>query len=125
MKVPVEVYELLGVDPEPKDNPWPGSTKSFYDIPYENIKKVAEILGEEFLEDAQNYSPKAKEFLDDLASYQHCTYFDGYIVSPRRDDERVSIEGVTTARSDENILRYRHADDFEFVDDGLLHVWWD
>lgn len=125
MKVPLKVYELLGIDPEPKDNPWLGGIKEFNEIPYDNIEKIAEILGEEFLNQTQNHSPSTREFLEKLKPYRDQTVFYGYVVSPTRSDERVTIEAVKTVKNDDTILMFRYADDFQFTEDGLLYVWWD
>ncbi len=118
-QVPEKVYQLLGVDIESESNPWFGGTTNFKNVPYRKMKEVAEILGGDFLEGRQNNSPTHEEYLESLAPYEAETTFNGYIVSSKRSDERVSIESVKTAKNDHTIEFLRYADDFHLDEDSL------
>lgn len=123
MKIPKKVYELLNIETESNENPWFGGVKRFSEISYDTLKKIAEILGEEF---AYDMSPlySVSELLSELEEYKDQTVFGGYLTSPKRADERLSIDFVITIKNDETILFLRHADYFEFTNDGHLYANW-
>ena len=81
------------------------------------------------LEDYQNDSPSVKEFMAFMKKYPAVTAI-GYVVSPKRDDVRVSLEGieceqaeVTPELKDDFIEMCRYADELE-IKKGL-YAWWD
>ncbi len=94
------------------------------------------LLNEGFIDpdECQNYSPFVKDFLEYTKDLNNVE-FECYAVSPKRDDYRVSIEGVTVVMHDtdfDNVSRlvetFHGADEFSFEhvqNDYYLHAWWD
>lgn len=82
-------------------------------------------------EDAQNSSPTFLEFAEWLEKHPSFAAH-GYIVGPKRDDERITIEGVismpdaTLTKDDitDFSLRFKDADEFD-IDDSGCRAWYD
>lgn len=80
-------------------------------------------------EDCQNSSPTAKEFLDFVDTFGEDWYLHGYVISPERDDYRVTIEGIGCERPLEDdektefIKMNRWADELEF--ENGAYCWYD
>lgn len=80
-------------------------------------------------ETCQNCSPSIAEFLEFLKENQGFLAH-GYVVSPNRDDYRVSVEGITYSgdASKEEIITFvnfcHHADELE-LENNFLRAWWD
>jgi hypothetical protein len=82
------------------------------------------------LEDCQNESPTAKEFKEFAEKYKNedlC--FIGYLISPEREDYRVSITGIEAKSQDckfidEFIKLFSRADEFE-CSQGYQRCWYD
>jgi len=99
------------------------------------VKKLGELLRRNFAdpEDCQNDSPSIKEFYEFAKKYSHLSIgFHGYVVSPERDDYRVSIEGLeymghlTTELAVDFTNLCRDADDFSVdTQQGFLYCWYD
>lgn len=89
------------------------------------------LLDELFIdpEECQNCSPNTIEFKAFLEAYPECTLH-GYIVTPERDDYRVTIEGlgyhgeVSKEMLMDFINTFRIADEFT-CDDDYLYCWFD
>lgn len=88
------------------------------------------LVAENFidLDEGQNWSPTAGEFLDYMREYP-AVMAHGYAVSIARDDYRVTLEGlqcpaeqVTPEMRDSFIDLCRDADDFSHWND--LYAWW-
>jgi hypothetical protein len=119
--------EILGI---PDDYPF-GGIRKFKNATAEQIKT---LIDENFLapSDTQNDSPTAKEFLEFMEEYPEVKAH-GYVVSPDRDDYRVTIEGLECPEfklTEDSFGLYidfiklcRHADEFEI--DSCLYSWWD
>jgi len=80
-------------------------------------------------EEAQNSSPTVGEILGFMKKYPAVTAH-GYVVSPDREEERVSLEGIECEASevtDELRMDFvdlaRYADEFEYR--TSLYAWWD
>jgi len=85
-----------------------GGTEQFYNL---TLKKLLKLIEYKFvdLDETQNNSPPIREFLELLKKYpDENVTLHGYIVSPERDDYRVSIEGLT-GRSNNRLF----CDDFD------------
>jgi hypothetical protein len=80
-------------------------------------------------EQTQNDSPTVREFAEFMRTHEGVTAH-GYVISPDRDDSRVSLEGLAyTRRGTGELLEafiqaFRHADEFTVTDHGL-YCWWD
>lgn len=81
------------------------------------------------LDERQNYSPSILELMEFSENYGGVYHFDGYVVSDRRDDYRVSIDGIARISPilDRDELRAfsdlaHDADEFDSVDG---RAWWD
>ena len=95
---------------------------------------VANNFGDE--EECQNYSPSIKEFLDITEGFEEEDIsFQCYAVSPKRDDYRITVEGVSIKIDDKDydslcslVSHFRSADEFslEHGHDKLsIYAWWD
>lgn len=119
--------EVLGI---PDDYP-SGGIRKFKNATVEQIKT---LIDENFLapSDRQNFSPTAGEFLDFMQNYPEVRAH-GYVVSPDRDDYRVTIEGLECPEfklTEDSFGLYinfvklcRHADELEI--NSELYSWWD
>ena len=95
------------------------------------LDKLSLLLDEGFAdpEEQQNSAPDTMEFKSFLEKYPQVTLH-GYMVSPERDDYRMSIEGleyngaVSREMLDDFIAMFRFADEFEFEND-YLYCWFD
>lgn len=95
------------------------------------LDKLNLLLDEGFVdpEEQQNCAPNTMEFKGFLEAYPQATLH-GYIVSPERDDYRVTIEGLEYEGevSKEMLFdfteMFRFADDFN-VGDDFLNCWFD
>lgn len=80
-------------------------------------------------EDAQNDSPTYREFLEFMEAHPGVTAH-GYIVTPDREDCRVSIEGIeyegayTMEWLKDFAFLCRHADEFK-IDENGFYCWYD
>ncbi len=97
-------------------------------IPLLVLKK---LLEEKFIDPngRQNRSPSTQEFLSFMEKYPVAKAH-GYVVSPYRDDYRVTIEGLSVDRADVTPeVRNAFLDLSENADqldtDGDLNSWWD
>jgi hypothetical protein len=89
------------------------------------------LLDEGFADpdEQQNSAPDTSEFKSFLEEYPKATLH-GYIISPDRDDYRVTIEGleydgeVSKEMLSDFIEMFRFADDFN-VGDDFLNCWFD
>jgi len=89
------------------------------------------LLDKNFIEadETQNFSPSTEDFLDFMKRYPRTTAH-GYAISPKRDDYRVTLEGVEIpgpCSGDEIVAfsnAYGHADDFRVGEDSCF-AWWD
>jgi len=117
--------EILGID---SDDTYLGGTAEYYGL---TIDKLNQLLEENFIDpyERQNDSPTVDEFREFLRDCPEVTAF-GYAVHKRRDDYRVSIEGVefTGPVSMVTMLEFvklcRYADEFECTQ-TRLRAWWD
>ena len=107
-----------------------------YDIlPFRGLtaKGMATLISEGFAdsEDAQNCAPTYKEIMDFIEVHPDFTAH-GYIVTPERDDYRVTVEGVAGYTDDCGEERafakmFRRADEYECNEhgDGYCRAWYD
>lgn len=107
---------------------WLGGTRNFESL---DLEQLQALIRNNFinLEECQNCSPSVSDFLDFMKKYP-AVEAHGYAVSHKRDDYRVSLEGI---RFDGNVTMdmlldfvhlCRHADEFSAVHDHLW-AWWD
>ncbi len=110
-----------------------GGNSENYDVAYfdgvtaETLEKLVN-MGYADPEEYQNSSPTIGEILKFMKENPSFTAH-GYVVTPHRDDYRVSIEGVQGNSEDEceifNFINlFRHADDFNFGS-GYQYAWYD
>jgi hypothetical protein len=104
-----------------------GGCRHFSKIPRDLLKLLVEL---DFADpqEQHNEAPTIGEFLE--FEYDGIV-FDGYVVAIRRDDYRVSIDGVYiphTGKLDEKTIEliqgFHHADDFK-IDGEEIYAWWD
>ena len=105
-----------------------------------DVTALQTLVHEKFAcpDDTQNSAPCIKEFLEFMKKYPFMKAH-GYIITPDRDDYRVSIEGVEgsykeipTSKTPEDVLKFnedftamfRHADEFE-IGKGHFYCWYD
>ena len=109
---------------------WPGyDVKRFEGI---SVDTLETLIQEGFAdpEEAQNCAPSTQEFLEFMRQYPGYKAH-GYVISEKRHDCRVSIEGVVKGRScasDKELMAFvamfRYADEFEIGPDGM-YCWFD
>jgi len=107
---------------------WLGGVEHFENL---TLKQFESLVDNRFidLEDVQNLSPSAGDFLEFMRSHSKVTAH-GYVVSHERQDCRVSIEGLSyKGKVSKNLLLdfvhlCREADEF-VADDNHLYSWWD
>ena len=92
---------------------------------------LEQLFNERFIDpnDRQNFAPSAKEFLDFMRKHPAAVAH-GYVVSPNREDYRVSIEGLFVRRKDvtpelrQEFKKFcKGADELNL--NGNLSSWWD
>ena len=106
---------------------YPGGIRSFEDLSAATMKKLLE-LNFATGEDAQNAMPCIKELMEYADVHENVT-FNGYAVSPKRNDYRISIEAIkqdftTTKDRDDFTEMFRLADEFE-ADETSGYAWFD
>ena len=113
-----------------------GGCRWFDGISLETLKwLVSEGFADK--EEAQNSSPSIGEFIEETNGYNDSVTFDGYAVSPQRDDYRVSIDTVNVEIPFDEpdllahfVSSFHYADEFSISPDSLrkiytLRAWWD
>ena len=100
-----------------------------YTVDAKTLLQIATVLPPENLEDRQNWAPPLKAFVQ-LASEVPDTYYEIYVVTEERHDERVTVEGVIfplnakeTVR--EILLAEGDEPDDEQVRGVAVRWWWD
>ena len=104
-----------------------GGVRSFENLPAAIMKKLLE-LNFATEEDAQNDMPCIKKLMEYADTHENIT-FNGYAVSPKRDDYRISIETIkqdfTTPKDRDDFTEmFRLADDFD-ADEDQGYAWYD
>lgn len=109
-----------------------GGCKRFH-CSYGTMKRLVE---ENFIElnECQNESPSTKDFMESFVDFDD-VIFNGYAISPNRDDYRVTIEGFDIEIPDTDfdkitflVETFHFADEFSFQHNGdtyYMHAWWD
>lgn len=113
-----------------------GGIKSFNSL---NVTQLGRLISEQLIDpdDAQNDSPTAKEFFDFGVKW-NCLFsveYNGYVVSKKRPDCRVSIEGIDVYADQGSetfspqfmidfVNVFRHADAFDLTIDKA-GAWFD
>lgn len=111
-----------------------GGIARFSGIHLPTLKKLID-LGYADPQETQNDSPTIQEFLEFMSVYPNVTVH-GYVVSPYREDCRVSVEGIECPLGIMNIEDHydkvqmhdmlylcRYADELTF--DNSFYAWWD
>lgn len=113
-----------------------GGCRWFDEISLETLKWLVSE-GYADTEEAQNSSPSIGEFIEETNGFEDSVTFDGYAVSPKRDDYRVSIDSVNVEIPFDQPDMLAHfteafhfADEFNISPDNLrkeymLRAWWD
>lgn len=120
--------EIIFGDKDTDSKSWLGGTRRFESL---SLKQLNALIQNDFidLEDCQNYSPSVGDFLDFMKKYP-AVVAHGYAVSHKRDDYRVSLEGVsfggkvTMKMLLDFVYLCRHADEFHASEEEL-YAWWD
>lgn len=116
--------KLLGISPGAK---YGGGIEYFKNLDAATLSQMVE-QGFADPESAQNCSPTVAEFLEFMEAHPDFKAH-GYAVSLKRDDYRVSIEGlqgknIKREDVDDFIQTFRFADDFEF-EGANCYCWYD
>lgn len=107
-----------------------GGIQRFDHLTLDNLKLLAEKTYIK-LNDTQNDSPSVREFLEFARSHPTIKFeFRGYIVSPERDDCRISIEGfrawTNCDKDNKEVMTFAaFADELEEIEPYLIDAWWD
>lgn len=105
-----------------------GGIKEFEEI---DVKTFETLLVQKYIDpsDSQNESPTAKEFFQFMCKYPSIKAY-GYAVSPKRNDYRVTIEGIYVLNKDitpnlkKDFMEFCKSADEISTDEGLSS-WWD
>ena len=103
----------------------------FYsEVPAKVIIEISKKVPKENLEDRENNSPSFKDFVEIAKKYPY-TKFECYIITDKRDDERITINGIYIPPVDmkliEEIRKKQLAppeEDF-ITESGYRLLWWD
>ena len=117
--------EIIGMNYPPE---YFGGCQHFVEL---TLSQLNSLLDEGFIdpEERQNCAPDTMEFKAFLETYPEATLH-GYIITPDRDDYRVTIEGleyhgeVSREMLSDFIDMFRTADDF-IQDQEYLYCWFD
>jgi hypothetical protein len=97
---------------------------------------ILKLLELDFIdpEECQNCSPTTKEFIECTEDFKDAL-FNCYAISDKRDDYRITIEGLDIEVQDDEydkisylVETFHYADEFSFEHNGdsyFLHAWWD
>ena len=117
--------KLLGIPPGAR---YGGGVEWFKGIDLATLKKLV-VEGYADPEDAQNSAPTIGEFLEFMEAHPKFLAH-GYAVSDKREDYRISIEGLkcpgkATAKDKRDFIQaFSQADDFS-VEGGRCYCWYD
>jgi hypothetical protein len=98
-----------------------------------SLPELEQLVDKKYIElhENQNNSPTTAEFLAFMRQFPATTAH-GYVVSPERIDERVTLEGLEVKATDVTPVLLRAfvslcngADEFYCDDNGDLYAWWD
>jgi len=110
---------------------WEKSTGGIHHFDNLTVDDLKLLVEEGFAdpEDCQNSAPNIAEMIEYAEGHEGFT-FDGYVVSPKRDDYRVSIEGLTyegeTTKQDViDFANFASYADERTMNDTVLSAWWD
>ena len=113
--------------PDWYESGWSGGMRSFDGLTVEELERLIEYMPEDFKGETQNESPTVAEMLEIGRRFPGTT-FHGYVVSPERPDERISLEGFHLAASELDSLRLNEElgpDEHGQEEDGRWWFWWD
>lgn len=105
-----------------------GGIRRFEDMSYETLKL---LVAEGFVdvEECQNLSPSIQDMMQFAEKYGKNYMFDGYVVSDKRDDYRVSVDGFKHIGPFEDFNEQNAFADFcseaDDLDLDLAYAWWD
>lgn len=118
------------------DSEYIGGIKRFNGLHIKDVEYLMDVIGAADPDDRQNEAPSIQELVDFASNYadDYDITFRGYVVSPDREDYRMSIDGIRIY-SDTDIAAQDH-DDFmdlvhdHFADDvtsapNVFDAWWD
>lgn len=105
-----------------------GGIRRFEDLSYETLKQLVDE-GFVDVEECQNLSPSIQDMMQFAEKYGKHYLFDGYVVSDKRDDYRVSIDGFKRVGPFEDFNEQNAFADFcseaDDLDLDLAYAWWD
>lgn len=110
------------------DVDWLGGIKHFDNL---MVDQLNELIVDNYIDvnECQNSSPSVGEFFEFMKKHRQVAAH-GYAVSHKRDDYRVSIEGLSYCGNLSKDLLFdfihlcRHADEF-IAEEKRLYSWWD
>ena len=112
-----------------KESEYLGGVRHYSGLNLKDLNKLIK-LGYADLDEEQNFAPTIGEFRQFMEEHHGYTAH-GYVVSPNRDDFRVSIEGIekdtgyeTAEELEDFISMFRHADEFNVSKTGM-YCWYD
>ena len=121
---------VFGRNYDPKHYEY-GGVASFSDLP---LGKIEELVNEGFLSlrERQNASPTVAEYIAFVKDHNPNNWsFHGYVVSPDRNDCRVSIEGIESngplSKDDliDFLLLFSWANELDAERDEPVYCWYD
>lgn len=128
-----EIREQLLFQQPYLEEQYAGGVRPFSQIGIGTLKKLLEnhLIDPE---DRQNFSPSAKEIIEFMEAYPFVKAH-GYAVSPKRDDYRISLEGVEWEKdrdggelTEEMVIDmmqlFRFADEVSMTLDNF-YIWYD
>ena len=126
-----EREQILFGEPYSKSNYSLGQIRRFDLLSVDDASRLVK-KGYLLPEESQNNSPTVREFIEFARNHPDTEwYFEGYVISPERDDVRVTIDGFgsTGIYSSEDliafIMEYRYADELSAELGGGCRCWYD
>lgn len=105
-----------------------GGIRRFEDLSYETLKQLVDE-GFVDVEECHNCSPSIQDMMEFAEKHDKQYLFDGYVVSDKRDDYRVSVDGFKRVGPFETFAEQNEFADFcseaDELDLDYAYAWWD
>jgi len=103
---------------------------SYSEVPAKVIIEISKKVPKENLEDRENNSPSFKDFVEIAKKYPY-TKFECYIITDKRDDERITINGIYIPPVDMELIKeirkrqLAPPEEDLIIKSGYRLLWWD
>ena len=107
-------------------NEYRGGIRRFENMSYDTLKQLVDE-GFVDVEDRQNFAPTIQEMMEFSKKYDKHYLFDGYVVSDKRDDYRLSVDAIKRDGDRDTLEEGYDFADFCSEADEIYskYAWWD